>query len=314
MSNTQEYRLDAVKAEIESKMRLDASFSAFIANELKEIDSKLFDTKYAELEAFKLVAVDGRMSPGAEQYSYKMWDGRGVAQITSDYATASPSNNVEVKEYISKVVGIRNSYQISIQEMRAAQLAGTPLDMMEIEIARRTIAEGINKIALHGDAMSGLTGLFNNAFVPSSVAASTLAALSTDAAALALAALVDQVKLQSKGVHKCNRLVMPESIRLALSMRRMGANNDTSVLEYFLKQRPGIEVIGSFELDTQGAGGANRMLAYEYSAENAVMKLPVAFEVFPEEIHATFVVREMHARCGGVIFYRPLSAVYLDQV
>jgi hypothetical protein len=314
MTNKQEYRLDSVKAEIENVMKLDASFSAFIANELKEIDAKLFDTKYAELEAFNLVSVDGRMSPGAEQYSYKMWDGRGVAQITSDYSTASPSNNVQVKEYISKVVGIRNSYQISIQEMRASQLAGVPLDTMEIEIARRTIAEGINKIALHGDTTANITGLFNNANVPSSVAASTLAALSTDNAALALAAFVDQVKLQSKGVHKCNRLVLPESIRLALSMRRMGTNNDTSVLEYFLKQRPGIEVIGSFELDTQGAGGVNRALAYEFSPENAVMKLPVAFEVFPEEIRSTFVRREMHARCGGVVFYRPLSAVYLDGI
>lgn len=305
-----EYNVEAVKEKLERELKLDAGFSAFIANELKEVDSRLFDIKYAELEALKFLPVNGRISVGAETISYKQYDGRGMAQITSDYATASPSNDIVAAEYFMGITGIRTSVTFSIQEMRAASMAGVPLEMKKMEQARRTIAEGIDKVALNGNAATNSIGFFSIPNVPTAAAADQwdlASALTPDQIALAIIEFVNSVWVTSKGVHRANRLILPALLKLELESRRLGSVNDTSILDYVKSRLPGVEVMASFQL-------SDKAIAYEYSADNLELVLPVAFEAFPEEVHATRVVREMHARVGGVRAFYPLSLAYKTDI
>lgn len=301
-----EYNTELVSARLQNELRLDAGFSAFVANQLKEMDSRLFDVKYANLEALNLLPVNGNFNPGAETISYKQYDGRGAAQITSDYATASPSSDIAVAEYFGKITGIRSSITYSIQEMRAAQMAGVSLDMQKMNTARRIISEGIESVALFGNAANNLTGFFSVPNVPSAASSDSWTATSSWTPAEIAQQIIDfvnSVKLTTKGVHRANRLVLPVAVVLYLQSLRLGSVNDTTVLQFVRTQLPGVEIIESFQL-------SDKAIAYEYSPENLELVLPIAFEAFPEKMEPTFIVREMHARCGGVRAFYPLSMAY----
>ena len=146
--------------ENQKKMHLDASQSVFFLRELEEIDSRLFDVKYANLEVFELVQPK-QLDPGAETYTYRTFDARGVAAMTSDYATGSPRADVSGVETTAKVRSLRASFGYNVQEIRAASMANRPLDAMRATAARRMINEKINAVGLLGDTDHSMQGLFS---------------------------------------------------------------------------------------------------------------------------------------------------------
>src|SRR5690606_14978753 len=131
-------KLDSKQFEREGK--LDSAQSVFFARQLEEIDTQMYDVKYAALEAFELVPAKP-MHPATETYTYRQYDGRAIAVMTSNYATGSPRADVDGSEYTSRVRSIRNSYGYNVQEIRAAEKEGVPLESMRARTARRGINE-----------------------------------------------------------------------------------------------------------------------------------------------------------------------------
>lgn len=301
--------------------RLDAVQSAFFARELEEIDGQMYDVKYADLEAFQLVGTR-KLSPGAETYTYRQFDSRGVAIMTSNYASASPRADVDGQEFTSKVRGIRASYGYNVQEIRAASEANRPLENMRAVAARRAINEKINHVALLGDADNGIVGLFNQTgfqayTIPAGASTQTDWPHKTGAEILDdMYGMVDQIPTATKEVEKPKRMLIPYSRLRYISRKRAfdnSAANDT-VLAVFKENRPQIEVRGALFLDTAGAGGTARAMVYDPAQENLELLLPIPFESFPPERKGMEWVVENHARMGGVVVRYPLSALYADGI
>jgi hypothetical protein len=310
------FRADALAA----SGHLDAASSVFFARELEQIDGRMYDVKYAALEAFELVPTNTSLDPGTESYTYRQFDARGIAEITSNYASGSPRADVDGQEFTSTFRSVRNSYGYNVQEIRAASKAGRPLEPMRAVAARRGMNERINRTALLGDAPNGLLGLFNQpnaqVFVVPNGNGGTpdWPNKTADEILDDLFGIVDQIPTVTAEVERPTRLLVPYTRLRLIERLRIGPDSTVSVLKYFKEQRPSIEVRGALFLDTAGLGGTMRMVAYDPKPENLELMLPVAFESFPPEQRGLEFVVENHARIGGVVARYPLTMAYGDGI
>lgn len=304
------------------KLHLDAAQTMFFERELEEIDNRMFDVRYAKLELFELVQPKP-LDPATETYTFRSFDSRGVAVMTSDYASGSPRVDVAGVEETSKVRSMRVSFGYSIQEIRAAAKEGRPLDAMKAAGARRAINEKMNSVGLLGDSDHNLQGLFNisgagSYTVPNDGTGSTTTWSTKTAAQIErdIFGILDQIPTVTKEVEKPTRLLMPYSrLRLINSMAHSATGpSDLTVLKYVQAQRPGVEIRGALLLDTAGASSSARMMAYDPNPENLELLLPVAFESFPAERRGMEYVIECHARMGSVVCRYPLTVCYGDGI
>jgi hypothetical protein len=320
MTVKQKFRADMFDGPL---MRNDAA--VFFARELEEIDASLYDVKYAELEVFQLVSPK-KLDEATEQYTYRQYDGRGVAKMTSNYASGSPRADVDGVEFTSYVRSIRASYGYNIQEIRAARKTGRPLENMRAIQARRAVNEKINKVGLLGDAEHNLIGLFNQP----NVQTYTVPAVGdenggTDSTQWIhktgeqilddLYGLVDQVPDTTLEIERVKRVLIPYK-RLRLISRKVaypGTSKD-SVLATFRQERPDVEVRGALFLDTAGAGGTCRAIGYDPVSDHVELLLPIPFESFPPQLSGMEYVIECHARMGGVVNRYPLAMIYADGI
>ena len=319
------YHLDVA----ETSGRLDAAQTIFFARQLEEIDAEMYQVKYAAMEAFELLSTK-TLHPGAESYTYRMYDAVGVARMTSDYASGAPRSDVSGKEYNSRIRGLLSGYGYSIQEIRAAQMAGLPLDSMKAVTARRVLNEGINKRALLGDTEFGLVGLFNlpNAGTYTVPVGATGTSDTRWAGAAGVAAktgmeiardmfgIVDMIPTNTLEVEHAKRLLLPYKSFRYVSQVKIDSVSPITVLQYFQMNRPGIEVRGALYLDTAGSlsPATGRMVAYDPSREIVELLLPVPFESFPPERKGLEWEVIDHARMGSVINRWPLAVAYGDGI
>jgi hypothetical protein len=301
--------------------RLDAAQTIFFARQLEEIDAQMYDVKYAKLEALELLATK-TLHPGAESYTYRMWDAVGVAKMTSDYQSGAPRADVSGKEYNSRIRGLLIGYGYSVQEIRAAAMANLPLDAMRATAARRILNEGINKRSLLGDSEFSLIGLFNLANAGSyTVPPHTVGGTDTQWTKKTgmemyadMCGIVDSIPTNTKEIEHAKRLLLPYT-RLRLAAKtKIDSVSPITALQFFLTNRPGIEVRGALYLDTAAADSGMRMMAYDPSREVVELLLPIPFESFPPERKGMEWEIVNHARMGSVINRYPLACVYGDDL
>lgn len=314
-------RMDAGQVQALANGKLDAAQSIFFARELESIDERQFEVKYAQLEAFQLVPVSSTDHPGDETYTYEQYDGRAIAEITSNYASGSPRADVDGQEFTSRFRSLRNSYGYNVQEIRAAQKAGKPLDAMRANVARRGINEKIEEIALKGNAEHGLIGLFNqpNAqtfTVPAGASTDTEWTSKTSDEIIAdVIGMLDQVPTTTNEAEQVKRVLLPYTRFRLIRTKRMGpGDGSATVLSYLQEKFPQVEFRGALHLDTAGVGGTMRMVGYDPAPETIELRVPVAFESFPPQVQGMEFVIENHARIGGVVLRYPLSMIYADGI
>lgn len=312
------------KYKLDGDTRMDAAQTIFFARQLEEIDPQMYAAEYADPELLQLVSPK-TLNPGAETYTYRFFDGAGVAKMTSDYASGSPRVDIGGHEYTFRIRGLRNSYGWNIQELRAAAMANLPLDSTRAVLARRVMNESINKWGLIGNAEFGIVGLFNQSSVPI-VAAGTggtgspntlWSGKTADKIALDLFNLIDSIPTVTKEREHARRVLLPYS-RLRYIQQvpyTLGsAVTSQTVFQYVTQNRPGIEIRGALYLDTASAGGACRAMAYDYDRTKVEVLLPVPFESFPPERKGMEFTVDNHARMGSVVVRFPLSAAYMDAI
>ena len=301
-------------------VNLDADEGIFFARQLEHVKAKSYDVQYAELKARQVLPVDNSAGPAAETIKYEQYDSVAVAKIISSYADDLPRADVKGKEFISTVKSLGASYGYNVQEVRAARMAGKPLEQRRAEAAKRAILQKENQIAFFGDSASGLTGFINNPNISTVV----LPADGTGASALFSAKTADQILRDlnsvcnfifsnTKGVEMPDTLLLPVSTFTFLATTARSSVSDTTILEYFKLNQPFVKEVGWLnELTGAGAGGTNRMIAYKRSADKLMLEIPQDFEQFPVQEKGLEFVISCHSRLGGVIIPYPLSVCFAD--
>ena len=311
---------------IEATGRLDANESVFFARQLEYIRPKTYDVKRAALSALSVMPVDTSTPAGANTITYRQYDSVGSAKIIASYADDLPRSDVVAKEFTSPVRGIGDSYGYSVQEIRAAMLAGTDLNSKKQASARRAHDELINKLAWAGDTVSGLPGFLSNANIPGytvpadGTGSSKLWTTKTpDLIIRDLNGIANQVFSQSKGVHRPNEIWMPLAQYALISSTPRSSVSDTTILEFFLAANPFIKrVVPLLEMASTANGGhagANDiMVAADNSIDNYQLNIAMLFmQHAPQQRNLEFVV-PCESRFAGVTIEYPLAFAKSDAI
>ena len=301
--------------------RWDAGEGIFFARQLEHIKAKSYDKKYPFLKARRLIPLNLDADPGAETITYEQYDQVGMAKIIANYADDLPRADVRGKEFTSKVRSIASAYGYNIQEIAAARMAGKPLVARKANAAKRANLIIENSIAWKGDAVHGLGGFLNNPNITEVVLAADgtgnskkWANKTNDQIVRDAVSLATQVHQISKGTEVVDTLLLPIETWDLISNARL-PNTGISVREWILSKNPHIKRIDWLtELETAGAGGTTRMVAYRYDPDAVTLEIPEDYRQMPvQERNLEFVVNT-HQRCGGVLFYYPLSVAYADDI
>jgi hypothetical protein len=127
---------------------------------------------------------------------------------------------------------------------------------------------------------------------------------------------VTQMRLNSKQIENPNTVLMGESDHRIVSTTCRSSTDNTSVLELFLRQNPGITSVEPInELDPANSGGnlsARRMLFYRKDPTKGKFHIPLPLTFLPPQPkNLKFIVPSM-SKLGGFIPEFPLAFLYIE--
>lgn len=300
---------------------LDAAENIFFERELEQVRAKSYDVKYPALKARTLIPVNNETDPGAETVRYEQYDSVGVAKIIASYANDLPRADVVAKEFRAPIKSLGMSFGYSIQDIRAARMAGKPLETRKANAARKAVEEKIDAIAAFGDELTGLLGLLNqpnvgNFAVPAGEKGGTEWANKTpDEILKDMNGITNGIVVDTHGVEEPDTLLLPLDQYGIIATTPRSPNSDTTILEFFLKSNPHIRNVEPWhKLAGAGAGGTDRMVCYRRDPDALELNIPQEFEQFPPQAKGLEFEIPCHARTGGVLMFYPLSASYGDGI
>lgn len=307
-----------------SIIRLDASETAFVEREVTQVRAKLFEVVYAELKAQQLVPLATDISADIQQYVYFVLDTVGEAKVVADGADDLPRVDVSKTERQGIVKTVGASFGWNLFEMRLAARLGQPLQQQRAESARKAIARQIDKILSTGvtDSQTGLgmEGLLNNTDVVNlGISSTTSWVLGTTTAAT----MVDYLNnIASSIVTATNEAFIPDTLVLPTAMYNVlasaryasaGVDANMTALRWLLANSPWIKSVTSwYRGNGAGAASSNRGILYKRDPEVLEGVVPLQFESLPPQARGLDMVVPVVGRAGGVKFYHPEAARYLD--
>lgn len=323
-------RNDEVKASY-PLLFLDARFDEleqiFFAKELEYVKAKTYDVKYPPYMARNLIPVSPEANNGAETIKYEQYDRAGFAKIVSNYAKDFPRVDIKAKEFISPVRSLGASYGYNFQEVRAAAMAGKPLQQRRANAAKEVHVAKEHQIAMFGDEDYNLPGFLNNpniltGTVPNDGSGpSTLWSTKTQDQILRDMFLAfDAPFNNTNGVESfTDTLLLPNEQYAYISATPRSTTSDTTILEFFRRVRPGATVMPVWDLADGNYPASfpysgNLMIAYYRNPDRLTMEIPQDFEQLPPDKELGDWVIPTHQRVGGTIIYYPLSVAVYDSI
>lgn len=286
----------------------------FFEKELEATKARSYDVLRTPLNGMRLVPVSYEAGPGAETIRYEQYDLIGQARILANYGDDLPRADVVAREFRSPIRGIGNSYGYSLQEIRAAAMAGKPLEQRKANAALRAQQELWNRIVFNGDTISGLSGWISSLLIEVAAAgtgtagATTFASKTADNILADLNAIANNIVDRTNGVETPDTLVMPIAQYNLINTTPRSATSDTTIREFYLGNQPYIKNIEvAPELKGAGSGATDLMIAYTRSPDKLTFEMPQPFEQLPVQVQGLKFVVPCHSRVGGVIVYYPYS-------
>jgi hypothetical protein len=300
----------------------------FITPQLLRINTEVEQTVYPDFDFSRLMYVntDGDMwDIGSVFYS---GDIAGAAQFLSGKGFDMPFADISTTQHLqaNHLAGI--GYEWSLQELQRASKLGRNLSNDKAMAARKVADAFCYSIAIRGSTEKGITGLVNDAVV----SAANVAADGTGATTTWSTKTPDQINRDVNAAlnapynatmetARANTLALPTTRLQYLGQTRIGDGSDTILKfikennAYTLETGQPLTIIGTRELETAGAGGTARMIAYDNDRGVVQFHLPGAHEFLPafQKSAMTWEVGGI-MNVGGVEIRRPKGMAYRDGI
>jgi hypothetical protein len=306
------------EAEIVQALRLsqrfDAGETAFITRELLAIKAKVYETEYPTLKALDFIPMASDVDPYAENIAYQQTDGYGKAKIVANDARDLPRVNSQIGEASTPVKTLAAEYTYTWLDLQRSARSRAPLVDRLAMRARKTIAEGVDSVMSVGDSPSLLVGFTNISTVHIGAAA---AAWSGATAAQMYGDMIGActlVQTNTNGIHEATDLILPVSSYAKAQTTAWSSTgaSDLTVLRFFQINNPNVRVSSWYKLETAGAAGVKRMIAYDRNADVVEGQLPLDYYEFPPQAEGLALVIPCLSRVGGVQCRFPKAIEYTD--
>ncbi len=305
--------------------RMDQAETVFIDNQLRQLDARIFEQKFAPLDGDKICPVAGGLDPDDETYSYRLRRHSGEAEYINDTPTDVPAvNNAIEKEFVRIVTGAIG-YRLSDRDVRKARRASPNGENLQLEAANdlacmRALNELRNKSILFGNSKVKLKGFFGDSSTPISQAATAITQASAPDDDLAvLNSWVNQTAERTSDVERPNRFVLPLSVYNVLTSKARSSVSDTTVLQYwaanneYVNSAGGVNAVMSapnFDKDLLGAPQGAVGVALNFAETNVGQRVipPARYKVVPHGAFGYFVIYTM---THSDVYFRYPEAVHI---
>ena len=290
----------------------------FLARELEQVLSRTFEVQYADIKYSSVLPISTEVGPGADSFTYRIFDAQGQMKLIADKASDLPRADVLRKEITHQVRSLGASFGYSIQETRAAAMVpGMNLEQRRANAVRRAYEEKVQSIAYFGDTGASMSGFFNNSNVDKTVPNKWFddATITTDEMLEILNEGPTSIVQGSNMKETPNTMLVPYDVYRIISTTARSTTSDTTVMEFFLRTNPFIrssEPINELEA-SKGDLSKDRILVYDRSPEKVQLHIPRTLEFLPPVRNNLEFTVAAHARIGGVSLYYPKSALYVEK-
>ncbi len=293
---------------------MDANEGVIFARQLEYVESRVYEVKYPTLKARELFPVDYSVPTGAETFTYRMYDHQGAFNLITNYSDDFRRVNTTGTETTGKVHSFGAAVEYTVQDLRAAAMAGLPLQDHEMRAARRASEQKLDDIVLNGEANGNLFGIMThpnipNAAVPAGASTDTEWSEKTPDEILAdMNDIVSDMIDTTNGVEAPDTLILPHAQYELINNTARSSTSDTTILQFFLRNNAHISRVEPwYKLKGAGTGSTDVMIAYRNDPEVAEIVIPQEFEMFPPQPKNMAFNIPCHARFGGVRVRYPLA-------
>jgi len=298
--------------------RTDAEVGIFLARELESILTRTLDVTYADIKYASLIPISSEVGPGADSYTYRVFDKIGSMKMIADKAQDLPRADVLRKEVTHPVRSFGSSFAYTVQETRAAAMVpGMNLEQRRANAVRRAYEETMQAVAFFGESGSGMKGFFNNDQIDKIVPNKWFDTATTDEMLQLLNEAPTRLVQGSNMKESPNTMLVPYDVYRTISTTPRSSTSDTTVLEFFLRTNPMIQNIEPInELEATKSGGKlskDRIIVYDRSPDKLQFHIPQPLEFFPPERRGLEFTVAAHARSGGLAWYYPKSGLVMEK-
>lgn len=318
-------------------VKLDADETAVFERTLASIEAKIYEVMFPERTILSLLDIDQSDNPGAETYISRIYEGVGMTEFVQAYGKGqSPRVDVVGSELIGRFFSLTATVTYDRQELRAAAMAGIPLETMKMDHVQLAHSQDWNRLVWFGDEARGILGILTHPNITKAHAASVGGHTEWEYTGGVkppkdinddLSKPVRAVQTLTKKVERIDLLLLP--------VERFGYIQDTyiseagvgitakTILESFRDRHPDIMVDSVPELDNVPfdpfdgepvEGGINVMVGLSTEPRCARVKGPIPFEVAPPDVRGFQVDLETRSRFGGFVTNYPLSGYIMSGI
>ena len=288
----------------------------FLARELEQVLARTFEVQYADIKYSSVLPISTEIGPGADSFTYRIFDAQGSMKLIQDKASDLPRADVLRKEVTHQVRSLGASFAYTIQETRAAAMVpGMNLEQRRANAVRRAYEEKVQDVAYFGETAVSMDGFFNNANVDKTVPDKWFDTATTDEMLELLNEAPTSIVQGSNMKESPNTMLVPYDVYRIISTTPRSSTSDTTVLEFFLRTNPfirSIEPINELEAG-KSVLTKDRIICYDRSPEKLQLHIPRTLEFLPPVRNNLEFSVAAHARVGGVALYYPKSVLYVEK-
>ncbi len=287
--------------------------------DLEALDRTLYEPKYAELKARSVMGLKTDIPAGAESYAYDVMTRSGVAKILGNNSDDVPLVDIDMRRETARIYSIVTGYRVTVQELRAAQMANVPVDTAKAGVARRAVAEKENKLVWIGDANYGIQGLVNKTGIQTTSVAQG-AKNSTKWKDKTGAEIVEDVR-KTRSLITVLPSMSDAPLTLALTAaayeeagKRYSDYDSRSVLDVIRANGWFNSIVSIPDLAGKGTAGSDCMLIFDASPENIQLVLPL--DIMRHEPEWKFPAWRVavEERTGGALVRFPMTIARGDGI
>ncbi|TNC14907.1 DUF2184 domain-containing protein [Methylobacterium terricola] len=306
----------------------------FVRPQFYNIERTIYEQKYPSFDYASLIPVVTEGNEWARGTLFSSVDMAGQAQFISGKGFDMPYADVAHSQFTKGFALAGIGYEWSLEEVMTAQMEGINLSDVKATAARRVAEQFLWNIAMTGrpdgiNNQKNWSGLVNDPNVPTVTAAATGTGSGTawttknpDQQLADANAALTGIITSTVEVEMADTLALPTSRLLSLSSTARSGTSDSTVLEYLrnnnvytARTRQPLTIIGLRALETAGAGGTKRMIAYRRSPEVLRFHLPMPHRFLPpfQKSGMTWEIPGI-MRTGGTEIRLPGAVSYVDGI
>ena len=309
---------------------MDAQVSlSYVLSQITRTNISVYQTRYPAIRYRGLVPVDQTGPEWLKSVTYFSMDHVGKANWFNSKSDDVPHVELLRNKTETPIELASIGYGWDLQEVAQAQQLGMNLPDWKAKAARRASEEFIDNVAFLGDPEKGFFGVTNAPGVTYGDAAasgsgsSTLWANKTPGQILVdVNAILTGIFTSSTTTELADTLLLPYDQMHYIGTTLLNDQSDRTILEWLrdnnlFTMETGIPLtIRAIRgLETRGAGGTSRMVAYRNDIEVLRLNMPMPFRFFPMwqagpmrfEVPGAF-------RIGGVDVNLPNAIRYMDGI